>query len=254
MITLLFLLTLISRNISQSLEIAGSNSIHLESAINYFHDESKDNLIWVINNLPETDLSQVDSILLINTILFPDSAKKIFNWSEDLPIDIWRKYVLFPRLSQEPLEDYRPFFFQLLKDSLYSCTTTVSAVNTLHNWATNTVKFKQTQRRDQGPFESYISGYGRCEELMIFNASACRTFGIPIRQVFAPYWAFCDNNHAWSEVYINGEWNYIGVSGETQINNAWFTESTKRTTLICATAIDSDDDNNLLKNYYLHLL
>lgn len=250
MIIFIFIFTLISRNLSQSLEIAGENSIHIESAINYFDGENKDNLIWVINNLPEIDLASVDSILLINTIIYPDSAKNKFSWSEDIPIDIWRKYVLFPRLSQEPLEDYRPFFFHLCKDLLDTCSTMESAINTLHNWATNTVKFKQTQRRDQGPFESYISGFGRCEELMIFNASACRSFGIPIRQAFAPYWAFTDNNHAWSEIYLNGKWEYIGVSGQTQINKAWFTEGTKRTPLICAIAVDSDNDKNLLKNYY----
>ncbi len=250
MIFILLFLTISSRNLDESFIIAGENSYDLQSALNCFHGQDRENLIWVINNLPEVDLVRADSALLINTILYPDSARKIFKWSADIPDDIWRMYVLYPRLSQEPLEDYRPYFFEVLYPILDTCSDFISAVNTLHSWATETVKFKPTQRRDQGPFETLKSGYGRCEELMIFNASACRTVGIPVREAFAPYWSFTDNNHAWTEVFIDGKWQYIGVSGNTTINNSWFSKHTTRTILICALAPGEIENPNKLRNIY----
>ena len=36
--------------------------------------------------------------------------------------------------------------------------------------------------------------------------------GIPARQVYTPRWAHTDDNHAWVEAWVDGEWHYLGAS------------------------------------------
>ncbi|MBN1620357.1 transglutaminase domain-containing protein [candidate division WOR-3 bacterium] len=189
---------------------------------------------WIFDNIFEKNLNPQESLAVFNSAIYPARSYRRFLWAENLPEDIRRRYVLYPRFSQEPLEDYRPFFFNILADSLDSCSDTREAVERIFRWTSSVLKFRQTSRRDQGPLETYYSGFGRCEELMIFSASICRTFGIPARQAYVPYWSFTDNNHAWTEVYIGGDWHYIDEGAV--LDRTWFTEYLQKTALILAIA------------------
>lgn len=244
---LIVLFTLPSvRSWDQTLQLCGENRMEIERSVSELPGEKQEDIIWILNRLPQGDLTGLSGELISHWIIYPESAQILYSWSQPVDDVIWRNYVLFPRFSQEPLEDYRPWFFRQLGEIVDTCSDLVSAVNTIHNWATEVVKFKPTQRRDQGPLETYAFGYGRCEELMIFNGSACRSFGIPVRQAFAPYWAFTDNNHAWTEVYVDGKWQYIGVSGNTTLNQSWFSDHTKRTSIIVAISPEDTFSSDLL--------
>ncbi len=196
-------------------------------------DISEDDL-WIFENIFEKNLNSQESLAVFNSVQYPVQSFRRFSWAESLPEDIRRRYVFYPRFSQEPLEDYRPFFFNLLADSLDDCLSAREAVERIFRWTSSILKFKQTSRRDQGPMETYYSGFGRCEELMIFSASVCRTFGIPARQAFVPYWSFTDNNHAWTEVYVHGKWHYIDEGAV--LDETWFSEYLQKTALILAIA------------------
>ena len=38
-----------------------------------------------------------------------------------------------------------------------------------------------------------------------------RSAGIPARPVYVPRWSHCDDNHAWVEVWCDGDWHYLGA-------------------------------------------
>jgi hypothetical protein len=105
----------------------------------------------------------------------------------------------------------------------------------VNRWCGEHVGFKPTQRRDQGVFETLASGYGRCEEMMIVHISALRSVGIPARQTWTPFWAVSDNNHAWTEIWVDGSWHYAGACEPSdRLDDAWFNESVKGAALVCS--------------------
>ena len=66
--------------------------------------------------------------------------------------------------------------------------------------------------RTAGPMTMYRSGKGRCGEESTFTVTALRSVGLAARQVYTPRWAHCDDNHAWVEVWVNGEWHFLGAA------------------------------------------
>jgi hypothetical protein len=138
------------------------------------------------------------------------------------------------RVSQEPLEDWRGYFLEQLKPRIENMTTLDEVAIEANRWCGEHVRFQQTERRDQGPFETLSSGYGRCEEMMIVYIDACRAAGVAARQAWTPYWGFMDNNHAWAEVLgEDGNWHYVGAcEPRDQLDDAWFNGSAKRANLI----------------------
>lgn len=79
----------------------------------------------------------------------------------------------------------------------------------------------------------YRCGKGRCGEESAFAAAVCRSVGIAARQVYAPRWAHCDDNHAWVEVYIHGRWHFLGAcEPEEELDRGWFSGPAGRAILI----------------------
>jgi hypothetical protein len=152
-----------------------------------------------------------------------------------VPDDVYLRYILPPRVSQEPLESFRPYFMRELGPLLTGVESMEEAAITVNRWCGDHVGFKPTQRRDQGVFETLASGYGRCEEMMIVHISALRSVGIPARQTWTPYWATGDNNHAWTEVWVDGDWHYTGAcEPRDALDDAWFNDSVKGAALVCS--------------------
>jgi hypothetical protein len=87
-----------------------------------------------------------------------------------------------------------------------------------------------------------------------FTVAALRTAGIPARQVYTPRWAHCDDNHAWVEVWIDGEWFYMGAcEPEPVLDRGWFTEPARRSMLIHTKAFGHYTGNeNVIRNEKRH--
>jgi hypothetical protein len=56
---------------------------------------------------------------------------------------------------------------------------------------------------------------------------------IPARQVYTPRWAHCDDNHAWVEAYVDGEWYFLGAcEPEPVLDLGWFNAPASRALLL----------------------
>ena len=74
---------------------------------------------------------------------------------------------------------------------------------------------------------------GRCGEESTFTVTALRSVGIPARQCYTPRWAHCDDNHAWVEVYVDGEWKFLGAcEPEPRLNMGWFSVPSTRCMMV----------------------
>ena len=63
--------------------------------------------------------------------------------------------------------------------------------------------------------------------------SALRAVGLAARQVYAPRWSHCDDNHAWVEVLCEGKWRFLGAcEPEPVLDRGWFNTAASRAMLV----------------------
>lgn len=163
-------------------------------------------------------------------------------WPET-PEDIFVSYVLCPRVNNETLEPSRPFFHGALQERVggLSMEKAVLAVN---RWCCEHVTYQSSDDRTEGPLTAYRSGKGRCGEESTFAVYVLRSVGIPARQVYAPWWSHCDDNHAWVEVYIEGTWHFLGAcEPEPVLNKGWFLGASARAMVIHGRAFSAYTGN-----------
>jgi hypothetical protein len=209
--------------VENALGRAGENGPELARAIELAPDEDRGALAFVLAYLPTVDLASADPAMLLETVALTRQARESFPWGQSIPEDVYLSYVLPPRVSQEPLERVRPYLYEELSTRLAGIDSMEDAALEVNRWCGERVGFKPTQRRDQGVFETLASGYGRCEEMMIVHIAALRSVCIPARQAWTPYWAASDNNHAWTEVWVDGRWHYTGAcEPRDRLDDAWF--------------------------------
>ncbi len=185
--------------------------------------------------LPASDLAQPQ--LLREHLQLSLEARKTFPWAREVPKDLFVRYVAWPRVSQEPLEPWRRVFLDSLRDVVSDLREMGEVAVKVNCWADDRIDYKPTQRRDQGPLETWRSGFGRCEEMTIFFISAARSVGVPAREAYTPWWPFTESNHAWSEVWTPEGWKYLGsCECAESLNEAWFTQPAKRAAIVLAVA------------------
>ena len=74
--------------------------------------------------------------------------------------------------------------------------------------------------------------------------NALRSVGVPARQVYAPKWSHCDDNHAWVEIWCDGEWYFLGACEPEEIlNKGWFTNASSRAMMIHSRVFDTKIPN-----------
>lgn len=164
----------------------------------------------------------------------------------DMPEDIFCNYVLSYRVNKEMLEPHRSFFYELLKHLISD--NTYDTVMNVNRWCAANVSYRSTDERTLSAKTVYLSGFGRCGEESVLLVSALRSVGVACRQVYVPWWSHCDDNHAWVEVWDNGEWHYVGACEPAAIwDTGWFNNAAKRAVLVRSTAllIDKDIPNHI---------
>lgn len=216
-----------------ALELAGENAHEILAAVIEAPEIDREALAFLISDMPPVDLATADGEFLLRAVRLAREARETYPWGGTIPDDVYLSYVVPARVSQEPLEDWRPFLMEQLRERLAGITSMEEAALEVNRWCGERVGFKPTQRRDQGVFETLASGYGRCEEMMIVHIAALRSVCIPARQTWTPYWATSDNNHAWTELWVDGRWHYTGAcEPRDALDDAWFNESVKGAALV----------------------
>ena len=236
----------------ENVQRMGENKdIFLQAFARLDSPEKKKAAVFLVAFMPLVDLVAMDTDTLVHNIDYAFKAREDFPWGKDYPDDIFYHYVLPHRVSQEPIEDFRPFFYDQLKNRLKKTMTLADATLEVNKYSDEMIDYKPTQSRDQGPFETLKSGYGRCEEMMIFYMDAARSVGIPVRQAWTPYWAHCDDNHAWTEVWVGGKWYFLGsCEYAPSLNDAWFTNPAKRAALVMSVPYGLPDKDTFKEELY----
>ena len=223
--------------LEEALSLAGGNRGELEAALGWCNQKpySMQAMRFVIANLPLADLGVITDDLLIEHVELAIVVSGEMPYAASYDEATWAHYVLAPRVSQEPLEPWRSYFHKALADEVRDCQTLQAATVRVKQWVGQRIKFKQTQRRDQGPLTTLKGGYGRCEELMMVEICALRSIGVPARNAFCPWWAHCDNNHAWTEIMVDGGiWMNAGcVTLDPEPKENWEVKACRGAPIVC---------------------
>ena len=179
--------------------------------------------------------------------IFLDYAKnsvRIWHESEGvklLPEDIYLNYVLYHRVNEEEIAPCRTLFAEEISKFMEENgnETLLSGFNRKKNaievnyWCAQEATYHCTDDRTLSALTVYRRGNGRCGEESVFTVNAMRSIGIPSRQVYAPKWSHCDDNHAWVEIWNDGEWYFLGACEPLPIlNKGWFTNASSRAMMV----------------------
>ncbi|MBN2170282.1 MAG: hypothetical protein JW819_03045 [Candidatus Krumholzibacteriota bacterium] len=197
---------------------------------------------WILAWLPPADCARVDLALLREHVELAAASYREAPWRERLPRELWLRFVVPHRVSQEPAQAWRRPFHDALWPRVRDLPTMEHAVLEVNRWCREGCTFTSTSGRDMGPLTTLKRGLGRCEEEMILTISALRSVGLPARSCATPYWTFTDNNHAWVEAWADGGWHYLGgCEPDRALDRAWFTGAARRAGFVRSVAYGEFD-------------
>lgn len=202
----------------------------IEKTIREDGRETAEALTWLYASSPISDWLNYPFSLFYETVRHGIFLRETV--AKDIPEDIFRNYVLHPRVNDEELSPCRKLFYDLLAPELEGLSPE-QAVLAANYWCAGQVTYRSTDTRTASALTVYRAGYGRCGEESVFCVNVLRAVGIPARQVYVPRWSHCDDNHAWVEAYVNGQWHYLGAcEPEEKLDRGWFSAAAGRAMMV----------------------
>ncbi|MCK9627792.1 MAG: transglutaminase-like domain-containing protein [Bacteroidales bacterium] len=195
-------------------------------------EEERDALKFLYAYMPVSDIADYSGDFFLKMVRSSFEARDFFKWGDRIPEELFRHFVLPPRVNNEDLDSARVVFFNELKERIKDLTMYEAALEVNH-WCHEKVAYRPSDSRTSAPLATVLSGYGRCGEESTFTVTALRSVGIPARQCYTPRWAHTDDNHAWVEVWCDGKWYFLGAcEPESELNKAWFSAPAKRAMMV----------------------
>ena len=159
-------------------------------------------------------------------------AREEMPWGKDIPEREFNHFVMPVRVNNENLDDSRFVFYEELRDRVKNLSL-YDAVLEINHWCHEKANYKGSDSRTSSPLATVKTSWGRCGEESTFLVAALRAMCIPARQVYTPRWAHCDDNHAWVEAYVDGEWHFLGAcEPEPVLDLGWFNAPASRCLLL----------------------
>lgn len=206
-----------------------------EALFSVFEEANKEEEIclkYIYSYLPLSDAASYDGSLYLKLVRDALAARDAFPWGATIPELIFLNYVLAVRVNNEDLTDHREIFRNELLPRLASMDMNQASLE-VNVWCYEKATYQATDSRTVSPLTIIRRGFGRCGEESTFTVSALRSVAIPARQCYTPRWAHSDDNHAWVEVWIDGNWHYLGAcEPEAVLDKGWFSAPARRGMLI----------------------
>ena len=194
--------------------------------------EEKEALEFLYAYMPLSDLADYDGDFFLQQVRTAFKARETFSWGKEVPEDIFRHFVLVYRVNNENLDSARQVFFEELKPRIENMTMYDAALEVNH-WCHEKVAYRPSDSRTSAPLATVRTALGRCGEESTFTVTAMRAVGIPARQCYTPRWAHTDDNHAWVEVWVDGQWHFLGAcEPDPELDMGWFAIPSTRTMMV----------------------
>lgn len=196
--------------------------------------EEREGLQFLYAYMPFSDVADYSVDFHLANVRTALQARKEMPWGKRIPDREFLHFVLPPRVNNEPLDSSRAIFYNELRDRIVGLSMH-DAVLEINHWCRQKVTYAPSDGRTHSPLETVYNALGRCGEQSTFAVAALRAMGIPARQVYTPRWAHTDDNHAWVEVWVDGEWHFLGGSEPAaNLDIAWFNGAASRAMFVHA--------------------
>lgn len=191
--------------------------------------------------MPLPDIADYSPGFYLDNVRASIVARRDMPWGKSVPDREFYHFVLPVRVNNENLDNSRIVFYQELKDRIKGMSMT-DAVLEINHWCHEKVTYQPSDGRTSSPLASIKSAIGRCGEESTFTVAAMRAMCIPARQVYTPRWAHTDDNHAWVEVWVDGQWHFLGAcEPEPILDLGWFNAPASRGMLMSTKAFGKYD-------------
>ncbi len=182
--------------------------------------------------MPLSDMADYEPEFYLQQVRYAFKAREEMAWGKEIPEDVFRHFVLVYRVNNENLDTARMVFYRELKERVQGMSIEEAALEVNH-WCHEHVAYRASDSRTSAPLATMRTSLGRCGEESTFAVTALRAVGIPARQCYTPRWAHCDDNHAWVEVYVDGEWKFLGAcEPDPRLNMGWFSVPSTRCMMV----------------------
>lgn len=183
-------------------------------------------LAFLLSFIPASDRADYSEDFFRGNVQEAIDARNEASWT--LPEDIFQHFVLPIRVNNENLDSARFVFHRELAPIVKGLSMR-EAVLEVNHWCHEHVTYQPSDARTSAPLATMKTAWGRCGEESTFLVSALRSVAIPARQVYTPRWAHTDDNHAWVEAWVDGEWCFLGAcEPEPVLNLGWFNAPASR--------------------------
>jgi len=190
--------------------------------------EVYDALTFLYAYMPWPDMADYTADYYATQAACAVRARHEMSWGKKVPDREWYHFVLPVRVNNENLDTFRTAKYEELKRRVAG-KSMKEAVLEVNHWCHEYVTYKPSDARTSSPLASMRTATGRCGEESTFTVAALRAVGIPARQVYTPRWAHTDDNHAWVEAWVDGEWYFLGAcEPEPVLNLGWFNQPASR--------------------------
>ena len=218
--------------LQEALAKSGSNRSELERAINEVPADEKEGMLFLIENMPDRDLTSLSADFLLENSRLTWQALRESNWADSVPKDVVFDSLLPYANINERRDQWRTDFYKRFCEVVKGAKTPSEAATRLNQKVFPTLNVKySTQRKkaDQSPLESMESGLASCTGLSVILVDACRSIGVPARIVGTPLWSNKSGNHTWVEIWDNG-WHFTGACEPTgdKLNEGWFVDQASK--------------------------
>jgi hypothetical protein len=179
-------------------------------------------LKFLYSNMPLSDLTNYDGSLFLKHVRHCLRVKSITPWGIKMDTEAFINFVLPLRVNNENLDFYGETLFNEIYPRIKHLDMYQAALE-INYWCFEKATYTTTDIRTISPLTMLKNSLGRCGEESTFAVAAFRSVGIPARQCYTPRWSHSDDNHAWVEVLIDGNWHFLGAcEPEPVLDKGWF--------------------------------
>ncbi|MCA9070462.1 MAG: hypothetical protein KDA84_16130, partial [Planctomycetaceae bacterium] len=209
---------------------AGQNRGEIEQALTRIAPEQLEGLEFLVENMPERDLTTLSADFLLENTRLAYQAWRQDPWAKRVPKTIFLNNVLPYASVNERRDNWRADFRQRFLPMVKNAKSPSEVATILNREIFKTIGVKYSTKRkkaDQSPYESIEQGLASCSGLSILLIDACRSVGVPARFVGTPLWTNKTGNHSWVEIWDEG-WHFTGAAEPTgdQLDRGWFVART----------------------------
>ena len=166
----------------------------------------------------DKDLETIGAALLIENIDLAFQAWREKPWARNLSFEAFCEHILPYRGSNEPINSTRPVClarYADLPEKVEDPQNPREAARLIQKDVSAWVRFDPIyylHPTDQGFEEMRDRRFGRCEDITNMQMYAMRANAIAAAADYTPYWASCDNNHAWQVILDENGRGKVGLS------------------------------------------